>query len=130
MKVLKKWKERAKHLETEVYAIYLAYKDPRVPWYAKLFAFCVVAYAFNPIDLIPDFIPVLGYLDDLILVPLGVTVALKMIPQPVLAECRQKAATEMSKNKPSFRRAYFVIIGVGLLVTALVAVLVVRAWRS
>jgi hypothetical protein len=60
--------------------LYLAYKDPRVPWYAKLVAICVVAYAFSPIDLIPDFIPVLGYLDDLILVPLGVALALRLIP--------------------------------------------------
>jgi uncharacterized membrane protein YkvA (DUF1232 family) len=69
-----------------VYAIYLAYKDPRVPWYAKLLATCVVAYALSPVDLIPDFIPILGYLDDLILVPLGIYLVIKMIPDEVMAE--------------------------------------------
>jgi uncharacterized membrane protein YkvA (DUF1232 family) len=69
---LEGWKGRAQRLKKEVYAIYLAYKDPRVPWYARVFAACVVGYAFSPIDLIPDPIPVLGYLDDLLIVPLGV----------------------------------------------------------
>ena len=85
------WKARALQLKAETYAIYLAYRDPRVPWHARLFAACVVGYAFSPIDLIPDFIPVLGYLDDLILIPLGITLALRMIPPEVMAECRQKA---------------------------------------
>jgi uncharacterized membrane protein YkvA (DUF1232 family) len=74
------WKQRARELQTEVYAMYLAYRDPRVPWYARIFAACVVAYAFSPIDLIPDPIPILGYLDDLMLVPLGVWLARRMIP--------------------------------------------------
>ena len=81
----------ARRLKVEVYALYLAYRDPRVPWYARVFAAVVVGYAFSPIDLIPDPVPVLGYLDDLILVPLGVALAIKMIPPPVLAECRKKA---------------------------------------
>jgi uncharacterized membrane protein YkvA (DUF1232 family) len=81
----------ARRLKVEVYALYLAYKDPRVPWYARVFAAVVVGYAFSPVDLIPDVVPVLGYLDDLILVPLGVALAIKMIPSPVLAECREKA---------------------------------------
>src|SRR5438093_1996163 len=89
--------QRAKQLKTEVYALYLACRDPRVPWYAKLFAACVVGYAFSPIDLIPDFIPVLGYLDDLILVPLGIALAVKMIPQPILDECRLKAQAAMDR---------------------------------
>jgi uncharacterized membrane protein YkvA (DUF1232 family) len=77
---MQNWKQRARQLKIEVYAIWLAYRDPRVPWHARLFAACVVGYAFSPIDLIPDFIPVLGYVDDLILIPLGVTLALKMMP--------------------------------------------------
>ena len=85
------WKERARQIKSEIYALYLAYRDPRVPWYARVFAACVVAYAFSPIDLIPDPIPVLGYLDDLVLIPLGVVLARKMIPADVLAECRQTA---------------------------------------
>lgn len=74
------WKQRARELKTELYALYLAYRDPRVPGPARIFAACVVAYAFSPIDLIPDPIPVIGYLDDLVLVPLGIALARKMIP--------------------------------------------------
>jgi len=89
------WKARARHLRAEVYALYLAYRDPRVPWYAKLLAVCVVGYALSPIDLIPDFIPVLGYLDDLVLIPLGVALALWMIPPAVMDECRARARSEL-----------------------------------
>ena len=89
--IFEKWKDLAKQLKVEVYAIYLAYRDPRVPWHARVFAACVVGYAFSPIDLIPDPIPVLGYLDDLILIPLGVKVALAMIPAQVMTESREKA---------------------------------------
>jgi uncharacterized membrane protein YkvA (DUF1232 family) len=74
-----------------VYVLYYAYKHPRVPWYAKVVAACVVAYAFSPIDLIPDPIPILGYLDDLVLLPLGVALVLSLIPDDVLAECRKQA---------------------------------------
>ena len=84
---LKRW---ALRLKVEVYALYLAYKDPRVPWYARAFAAVVVGYAFSPIDLIPDPIPVLGYLDDLI-IPLGVALAIRMVPPQILAECREEA---------------------------------------
>lgn len=94
---LKTW---AKGLKKNIYVLYLAYKDPRVPWYAKVFTICVVAYAFSPIDLIPDFIPILGYLDDIILVPLGIMLALKMIPKDVIAECEMKAQEMMNKGKP------------------------------
>ena len=78
---IKAW---AKNLKRQIFILYFAYKDERVPWYAKLFTACVVAYAFSPIDLIPDFIPILGYLDDVIIVPLGIMFALKMIPKNVL----------------------------------------------
>ncbi|MBU8917766.1 YkvA family protein [Neobacillus sp. 114] len=94
---IKTW---AKGLKKNIYVLYLAYKDPRVPWYAKVFTVCVVAYAFSPIDLIPDFIPILGYLDDIILVPLGIMLALKMIPKDIIAECEMKAQEMMSKGKP------------------------------
>ena len=83
--MLERLKHKARLLKIEVYAIYLAYKDPRVPWYARIIAVCVVGYAFSPIDLIPDPIPILGYLDDLILVPLGIALVLKMIPKEVMA---------------------------------------------
>lgn len=95
------WKQRLRQLKQETYAIYLACKHPRVPWYARILASCVVAYAFSPIDLIPDFIPVLGYLDDIIIVPVGIWLVLKMIPPAVLVECRQKAAVTMNRDKPT-----------------------------
>ena len=79
------WRERARRLKRDTYALYLALKDPRVPWYARLLAGLVVAYAFSPIDLIPDFIPVLGYLDDLLIVPLGIVLTLRLIPPAVMA---------------------------------------------
>jgi len=88
---LETWKARARRLTREVYALSFAVRDPRVPWYAKVAAACVVAYALSPIDLIPDFIPVLGYLDDLVLVPLGVWLVLRLIPAAVLSECRARA---------------------------------------
>ena len=94
------WKNRAKALKRETFALYLAYRHPLTPWYAKVWAGAVAAYAFSPIDLIPDFIPVLGYLDDLVLVPLGITLALKMTPPEVMAECRSKAETAFAEGKP------------------------------
>src|SRR5439155_12243044 len=120
MPTLELWKQRARQLKVEVYALYLAYKDPRVPWYARLFAACVVAYAFSPIDLIPDPIPVLGYLDDLILVPLGVKLALKMMPPAVLAECREQSRAVMAQGKPVNWIAAGVIIAIWLIMAALV----------
>jgi len=113
--LLATWKQRARELETEVYAMYLAYRDPRVPWYARVFAACVVGYAFSPIDLIPDPIPILGYLDDLVLVPLGVTLAIKMIPPTVLAECREQAREVMKQGQPVSRAAAAVIIAIWVL---------------
>lgn len=93
-------KNKARLLKREAFVLYFAYKDQRVAWYAKLFAICVVAYAFSPIDFIPDFIPILGYLDDIILVPLGVWLALKLIPAEVVKDCRAKAEELLSKGKP------------------------------
>ncbi len=85
------WKQRVRRLKYETYAMYFAYRDPRVPWYARVFAGFVVGYVFSPVDLfpIPDFVPVLGQLDELILVPVGVIVARKMIPDRVMAEARE-----------------------------------------
>ena len=94
------FKQRAKKLKTEVYALSLAYRHPQTPWYAKAFAGLVIAYSLSPIDLIPDFIPALGYLDDLILVPLGITLAIRMIPEGVMAECRAQTQTEPWAGKP------------------------------
>jgi len=99
-KALDQVKAKAREIKRNIFVLYLAYKDPRVPWYAKLFALCVVAYAFSPIDLIPDFIPILGYLDDLIIVPLGITLALRLIPQEVIQDSRDKAEEIRKNGKP------------------------------
>ena len=121
------WTRRARRLKTETYALYLAYKDPRTPWYARLFAACVVGYAFSPIDLIPDPIPVLGYLDDLVLVPLGVALALKMMPASVMADCRAKAEEAMHDGRPTNWVAAGIVIAIWLLLAALALMLVTRA---
>ena len=110
--------------------MYLAYKDPRVPWYARVFAACVVGYAFSPVDLIPDPIPVLGYLDDLIIVPLGIAFAVRMIPQDVLEECRRQARTEIERGKPVNRVAAIVVVCVWLLLASATAFIVLRVVRE
>jgi len=90
---VKNWKEKARALRREVYALYLCSRHPETPLYAKLCALVIVAYALSPIDLIPDFIPVLGYLDDLVLIPAGILLLIKIMPKDVLEECRRKAET-------------------------------------
>ncbi len=112
------WKHRARSLHEEVYALYLAYRDPRVPWHAKAFAACVVGYALSPIDVIPDFIPILGHLDDLVLVPLGVLAARRMIPAAILAECRERAREVLREGRPVSRVAAVLIVAVWLAVVA------------
>jgi uncharacterized membrane protein YkvA (DUF1232 family) len=124
------WESRVRQLKRETYALYLAYRDPRTPWYARLFAACVVGYAFSPIDLVPDFIPVLGHLDDLVLVPLGILLALKMIPPEMMAECREKAEDVVAQGKPVNWAAAAIVIATWLLVAALVVALVQRALAS
>jgi uncharacterized membrane protein YkvA (DUF1232 family) len=100
MALLAELKQRARHLKAETFALYLAARDPRTPWYAKLLVAGIVAYAFSPIDLIPDFVPVLGYLDDLILMPVGIVLAIKLVPDSVLAECRAQAQETIQNGKP------------------------------
>lgn len=89
--MLDRLKARARAFKGEVFAVYLAAKDPRTPWYAKILVFLVAAHTFSPIDLVPDFIPIIGYLDDLIIIPLGLALAVRLIPAEVLAETRRKA---------------------------------------
>lgn len=115
------WKRWARQLKMEVYALYLAYRDPRVPKFAKVFTACVAAYAFSPIDLIPDFIPILGYLDDLIIIPLGVKIALAMIPEIAMAESREKAQKLIRQGKPVNRIAAIIIVLIWLALAMLVA---------
>ena len=106
------WRQRARALRREVYALYFACRDPRVPWYAKVLAAVIAGYAFSPIDLIPDFIPVLGYLDELVLIPLGVMAVRAMVPAPVLGECRERAAH--MEGSPTNRVAAAVIVAIWL----------------
>ena len=127
--VFEKLKRWARRLEAEVYALYLAYRDPRVPLYARVFAAIVVGYAFSPIDLIPDPIPVLGYLDDLVLVPLGVALAIRMIPAPVLAECRARAREVMASGKPVNKVAAAVVVAIWVALAVLAVSLVTRWMR-
>ncbi|KAB8141376.1 DUF1232 domain-containing protein [Chloroflexia bacterium SDU3-3] len=107
--LLQRLRQWARALKRDVVALYLAAQDPRVPWYAKAVAACVAAYALSPIDLIPDVVPILGYLDDLILVPLGIALAVRLIPAALLAEHR-RAAEERAAARPTSRAAAAVII--------------------
>jgi len=98
---VERWKKRVRLLQTEVQALFLARRDPRVPRRAKIIVVLVTAYALSPIDLIPDFIPLLGYLDDLIILPLGILLAVKMIPPEVMRDCRLKAeGTHAAPKRP------------------------------
>jgi uncharacterized membrane protein YkvA (DUF1232 family) len=104
------WKVWALRLKVETYTLYLVVRHPGVPWYARLLAAAVAGYAFSPIDLIPDFIPLLGYLDDLLIVPAGVYLTMKLVPKPVLEECRLQARKVMAQGEPVSRAAAVVII--------------------
>lgn len=124
MERLVKLKDWTIRLQKEVYAISLAQKDPRTPWFVKVLAACVAGYAFSPIDLIPDFIPVLGLLDDIVLIPLGVTLVVKLIPDEVFKDCRKKAA---ERSRGTGRKNWiiggiiiFVWIALGMMSTMLV----------
>jgi uncharacterized membrane protein YkvA (DUF1232 family) len=108
---LKAW---ARNLKRDSHAIYLASRDPRVRWYAKALAIAVAAYALSPIDLIPDFIPVVGYLDDLVIVPLGIWLVVSLIPPEVMAECRAKA--DAAGQRPVSRAGMIAIIVVWIVV--------------
>lgn len=128
---LEEWRRWAGRLKAETYALYLAYGDPRVPLHAKLFAALVVGYAFSPIDLIPDPIPVLGYLDDLLLVPLGVALAVRMIPEDVLAESRHRAREMVERGeRPVSRVAAAVIVALWLALAVLAASVAMRMVRG
>jgi uncharacterized membrane protein YkvA (DUF1232 family) len=111
------WKRWADSLKNNTYALYLASKDTRVPVLAKIMIGFVVAYALSPIDLIPDFIPVIGYLDDLLLLPLGIWLAIRLIPQDVWKECQASAVKRVS-DMPRSRQAAAVIIFIWVLAMA------------
>ena len=119
--ILENFQKRISHLKTETHALYLAARHPQTPWYAKLLVAGIVAYALSPIDLIPDFVPVLGYLDDLVLIPIGIAIAIKLIPPSVLAECRARAQEAAASGEPTSRIAAAVIVGTWLLLVAVCA---------
>lgn len=121
---IKSWKIKSKQIKSEIYALYLAYKHPRTPWYAKVLAALILGYALSPIDLIPDFIPVIGYLDDLIIVPAGIALLVKIIPRDILEECRAKAQSDLSKRKPKNRIAAVIIVLIWLLALYLILSLI------
>ncbi|AUC98465.1 hypothetical protein CWS35_32605 [Bradyrhizobium sp. SK17] len=116
----------AGRLKRDGYAVYLASRDPRVPWYAKAVAVAVAAYALSPIDLIPDFIPVLGYLDDLILVPAGLWLAIALIPDEVMTECRAQA--DAALQRPASRAGLIAIMLLWIAGAAVLAWAVLRRW--
>jgi uncharacterized membrane protein YkvA (DUF1232 family) len=107
-----KLRQKLGDLKIELLAVWFAYRDPRTPWYAKIWAALVAGYAFSPIDLIPDFIPIIGYLDDAIIVPLGVLIAIKLIPKDVMADTRIKAKDwlEQRKQKPQNKTMAVLIV--------------------
>ncbi|MHB1295895.1 MAG: YkvA family protein [Anaerolineae bacterium] len=124
------WRERlrarAADISRELYALYLAYGDPRTPWYARIWSLCVVAYALSPIDLIPDFIPVLGYLDDLLLLPLGVWLAMRMIPRHVMEENRARAGEKLPDGARIKRLGLIITASLWLMVLAIAVALALR----
>ncbi len=123
---LKRWRQRTRELTAETYALYLAYRHPKTPWYAKVFAALVVGYVFSPIDPIPDFIPVVGLLDEMVVVPIGVLIAAKMVPPAVLEECRERARAVAQGEKPVSRVAAVVVVVFWLLCVALAVSLTLR----
>ena len=118
MTFVTRWREQAHRLKREVHALYLACRDARVPWYAKALAAALVAYALSPIDLIPDFIPVLGFLDELVLIPLGVLAVRAMIPPHVMQECRDRALTAFPEGRPVSRVGLAIVVAVWAAVAA------------
>ena len=117
MAVLQRLKEWARSLKRDVVALWLAARDPRTPWLAKAVAAAIAAYALSPIDLIPDFIPVLGYLDDLVLVPLGIMLAIRLVPPHLMAEFRAEA--EKSETRPKSRAGLMFVVAVWIVAALL-----------
>jgi uncharacterized membrane protein YkvA (DUF1232 family) len=125
---LQTWKRRARQLSAQTYALSLACRHPRTPWYAKVFAALIVGYVFSPIDPIPDFIPGVGLLDEMVVVPIGVLIAAKIIPRQVMEECQEKACEMADGEKPVSRVAAMVVVAVWLLCVALAVLLALRVF--
>ena len=118
--MLQRAKQWARTIKRDAIAVWIAARDPRVPWYAKVVAAAVAAYAFSPIDLIPDFIPVLGYLDDIIIVPAGILLTIRLIPAGLMDEFRAEAAQRM--DRPTSRA------GAASIILLWLAALVLTGW--
>ena len=127
--MLDKLKQRAHALKQETVALYFAFRDARTPWYAKILAALVLAYAFSPIDLIPDFIPVIGYLDDLIIVPTGIALTLKLIPPEVMDEARLTASAKSPERSMGWIGAGIIIL-IWLLIAAWAILLSIRFFQE
>lgn len=121
-------RRRARSIKRDTLALYLAARHPLTPWYAKALAVLIVGYALSPIDLIPDFIPVLGYLDDVILLPAAILLCVRLMPPAVLAECRHQATAAFAAGKPISRTAGAIIVFIWLLLAAALAAWGWRAW--
>lgn len=128
--MLSRMKDWARTLKQEVLALVFAYRDPRTPWYAKLLAGFVAAHTLSPIDLIPDFIPILGYLDDLIITPLGLALAVKLIPPEVLADARIQAQEGSSDLSMLSKVGLGMVLAVWLAAAALVVKALVAWFRA
>ena len=122
--VKRRWKEWVAERKKDTSALYLASREPRVPLAAKIIVALVFAYVLSPVDLIPDFIPVLGYLDDMVLVPIGIAVAIRLIPADIWQECRYQACDRLSSSLPRSRSAVFVIAA-GWVVASVLLILLV-----
>jgi uncharacterized membrane protein YkvA (DUF1232 family) len=120
MKIGTLWRQWARRLRLEAFTLFFAYRNPRTPWYAKLWAAIVVAYAFSPIDLIPDFVPIIGYLDDLVLIPLGIAVAARLIPKDIWKESRNFARVRTDSKKPVNWIAGSIVIAIWVALLAFV----------
>jgi uncharacterized membrane protein YkvA (DUF1232 family) len=126
--LLDKIKSRARVLKNEIFAVSHASKDPRTPWQAKVLIFLIVAYALSPVDLIPDFIPVLGYLDDLIIVPLGIALAIRMISPEVLDEARRSMNQEQAPQRSVGFIGLILIAFIWILILAIVVRPILNGW--
>jgi len=123
---MEKIKQRVKQLRNETYTLYIACKDPRVPLHVKILISLIVGYVFSPIDLIPDFIPILGQVDDLILIPLGIAIVRKMIPQAILDECRLKSKEILDQEKPKNWTTSIIVTLIWLLIILVIVIVIIR----
>ncbi|ROT97974.1 DUF1232 domain-containing protein [Marinobacter sp. R17] len=121
-------RQLATRLKADTLALYLAARDPRTPWLAKAVVAIVVAYALSPIDLIPDFIPVLGYLDDIILLPLGIALAIRLVPEAVMSDCRARALDAFKNGRPVNRWAGVAVVAIWMAAIVVLGVVGYRMW--